>query len=91
MFGRKLISQYETRLTEQGRLYEARISELKDQISRLEKLVFIQTSASNIPLISLEADAVLSQKEETIQISQEELERLSEIESEADRILAGNY
>jgi hypothetical protein len=77
MFGsKKLIEQY-----------EARITDLKIQIEDLKRLVYSQTSSTNIPLVSLEADAIMSQKEETISISQEEIDRLEE----ADKILNAEY
>lgn len=92
MFSNKdLIKQYELRMAETVAAYEARISELKSQITDLKKLVFSSTSSTHIPLVSLEADAVLSQKDETIFISEEEMARIQDVEAEASRILSGNY
>lgn len=92
MFGRaKILELMETRIQEQAAQYEARIAQLKDQVADLKKLVFTQTSAFNVPLVHLEADAVMSQKEETIQVSDRDLEEAEKIQSEADRIFAGTF
>lgn len=91
MFGRRVAEQYEARIAELKAAHSVQISILHSQISDLRKLAYNATSATHIPLVALEADAVMSQKEETITISREELERISEEQSEADRILAGNY
>lgn len=90
-FSRKLLDQYEMRIKDQAGHYEARIEQLKDQISDLKQMVHNQTSATHLSPIALEQDAILSQKEETITISEEELAKIRDIESEADRIFAGNY
>lgn len=93
MFGttKEIIKQYEACIASQKEQYESRIFDLKSQIEDLRKLAFSHTSASNIPLAALEADAVMGQREETIELSEEELRRVEEIDSEASRILSGNY
>lgn len=90
-FGKALKEQYEKRLQEQANLYEARISQLQSQIEDLRKMVFVPTSATSLPLVQIEQDAILSGKEEQVTITQEELAQLEMEQSEADRIFAGTY
>lgn len=75
-------------LTEQ---YEARISQLQDTVQDLRRLVFSPTSASSVPLVHLEADAVMSQKEEVMEVDPEEAEKMSFLLREQDRIFSGAY
>lgn len=72
-------------------VYEAHIKTLEHQIADLRKLVFSSTSSTIIPAVQLEQDAILSQKDEVIELSQEEIAELQEVESEANRILSGTY
>jgi hypothetical protein len=67
------------------------VQSLKDQIQDLKKLVYSPTSATTISPVALEQDAVLSQREEVIRLSPEEIEKMQEIEAEASRILSGMY
>lgn len=82
---------FEARLRNQSELYESRVSDLKTQIEDLKKLVFAPPTASRIPLVALEADSIMSQREETIVMSPDEIARLEADESEANRLLSGNY
>lgn len=81
MFGQRALAEIKAQ-------YEARIAQYEAQLADLRKLVFSQTSASQIPLVALEADAILSAKPETIEIGPGEI---TDEELEADRILAGAY
>jgi hypothetical protein len=71
--------------------YGARIAQMEDSISDLRRLVFSPTSATNIPLVHLEADAVISQKEEVMEVDPSESEKFEFLTREADRIFSGNY
>lgn len=87
MFGYKLL------LAEK----DARIADLKQQISRLEGLVpALQrvSSVYHIPVMSVESDAILSGRDEPIELTAEQETELSQIErdrSEESRILSGTY
>ena len=75
-----------------GQQYEARISDLKDQIADLRKLVFMPPTPVAIPYQALEADAVLSVSERpVVSLSPEDDEKLDFLASEANRILSGSY
>lgn len=81
MFGtKKLISQY-----------EARISDLQAEVRYLRSLVSPPTSASRIPVLSLEADAVISGHDEAIDPTADQQQEWDDIQSEANRILSGTY
>ena len=86
-----LIEQYALRISELTKLYEARISDLNAQIEDLKKLAYSPTSATDIPLVAREADAIISLKEEITEIDPEELSEGDKIISEANRIFAGTY
>lgn len=88
MFGR--VKQYETRIAELKELYEARIKDLKIQVEDLRSLTIPRSSSTGIPLIHLEADGILSGKQDTTTISDDPDEQ-SKLDSEAQRILAGSY
>jgi hypothetical protein len=70
---------------------DRRIADLQKQITTLSALVTPPTSASRIPLLHLEADAVLSGNQESIVIDEIEQDRLRAVNTEADRILTANY
>ncbi len=82
-FNNKLIEQY-----------EARIEDLKRQIEDLRALSLPHLSAQKLDKNVLEADAILSGKEEVFEpsdITPEELEAMRLEQSERDRILSGTY
>lgn len=85
---------------------DKRIEDLKNQITRMEALVFPQNSQDDIPVLEFEADAILSGSPETVatpavkdpavlRIQQEAAQKLrqkeEDIASEAARILSGTY
>lgn len=72
-------------------LYHSHLQTLEARVEDLKALVFSQTSASNIPLVHLEADAVLSQKDEVTEIDEEEVQKQDFILRERDRIFSGSY
>lgn len=86
-----LSAAYEGRLEAQERLFNAHMETLRDQIRDLRQLIFSPTSATQVPLVALEADAVMSQQEVEIRLTLKEQEALEAIESEASRILSGEY
>lgn len=71
--------------------YEARLVDKDKQIADLRLLVFAPPTANQIPLVALEADAVMSGKDNVIELSREETEKILEEQSEASRILSGTY
>ena len=66
---------------------DARIQDLRSEISNLRKLVLPSGPANNFPMVNLEANAVLNPQSEAIEVSLTDLE----VESEATRLLVGNY
>lgn len=86
-----LVAEYQARMQDQERHYLFTIETLKDQIKDLRQMVFSPTSATQVPLVSLEADAILNQQDSPVKLTAEEQARLDDIESEANRILSGNY
>lgn len=84
---RELHAQYELVVGQ----YEARIADLKQQISDLQKLVFPKNDEKEPPLLVLEADAVISASDKPSGISEEEHNRLLEESREADLLFSGNY
>lgn len=84
MFGnKKLIEQY-----------EARIADLKGQIKDLRSISLPFAQSTAIPMHALEADAILTGKEETYHpshLSEHEKREIDSAESEADRIFSGTY
>lgn len=91
MFSGKVVEQLELRISDMQKLYEARIVELNLQISDLKKLIYSPTSATDIPLVTLEADAIISQKDEVIEFNSEDISETDKMIREADRIFAGSY
>lgn len=71
-------------------VYEARISDLKQQIADLRTLS-IPKSNNLVPLNHLEADAVMSASHEAIEVSEEELKEIEEAQAEAARLFSGQY
>lgn len=74
---------------------ERHISDLRDEILSLRKLVYAP-SIKEQPLVMVEADAVLSGREQPIEyapkdLTPEQLKELEDIESEATRLLSGTY
>lgn len=70
---------------------DARIYDLKSQLETLRKLVFTPTSASSIPVLSLEADRILSGSDESTSLTKAQIEEMNEIESERSRLLSGTF
>lgn len=70
---------------------DSRIADLKAQIEDLRSLVLPKNTPGVIPLVSLEADAIMSGKDEAIEIPDAQRAELDEIQSEATRILSGTY
>lgn len=70
-------------------MYESRLTEMRARIEDLRSLVFSSSSASNIPLHSMEADAVLSGRDEVLLLHANE--QAEEVISERDRLLSGQY
>lgn len=91
MFGKRRQLEHEARINDLKQGYEAHIADLKAQMSDLRKLAFNATSATRIPLVALEADAVLSSQDQVMEVDPDELARLEEEMHEADRVLAGTY
>lgn len=79
-FYKRLISQY-----------EARIKDLQQQIQDLRTLALPTTVSRSVPLISLEADAIISGKDEIYDLSDAERAEKDDEISERDRVLSGNY
>lgn len=76
-------------------LYEARISDLHSQISDLRRIALPPVSHS-IPAVALEADAILTGRDETYDptpspLTDEEMRKVIDEISERDRILSGTY
>lgn len=65
---------------------DARIADLKTQIAYLSRLA--TPDNSGIPLVHLEADAILSGSQEIIEVDQS---KVDETISERDRLLSGTY
>jgi hypothetical protein len=92
MFGTKRITEaYEARIADIQRSHAAEVRALLSHIESLKALVFVPHNTSNIPEAQLEADAILSVRENVIELTEEELKRRAEEESERSRILGGNY
>lgn len=75
---------------------DKRIEDLKTQVDSLLSMVSPKTSAHTIPLNQIEADAILTGRDEVIEVEVDNLDtrrqqELIEIEREAQRILAGTY
>ena len=68
-----------------------RLPPLSKQVDDLRGLVFPSTVPGGIPLIAMEADAVMSGKTEQIILSDEELKQREDEMLEADRLFAGTY
>lgn len=70
-------------------VYEARILDLQSQIEDLKK--FAIPKQSILPLIELEADAILSNRESPMKITEEQIKELEEAGHEASRVFLGTY
>jgi hypothetical protein len=72
---------------------ESHIQSLKDEITSLRKLVIpAQSSSFELPIIQLEADAILSGNQESIKITEQDLQKEEfRIFNEASSILSGTY
>lgn len=71
---------------------DARIADLHAEIKMLRSLVSPPTSSSRIPLVQIEADAIMSGRQEQIEVSNaDQMKHWENVESEAHRILSGTY
>ena len=72
---------------------QSHIEDLRKQIADLRTLALPKQDASVIPLVQLEADAVLSGTTDVIQVNTTDPQEddAEAIQSEASRILAGTY
>lgn len=70
---------------------DLRIAELQAQVELLRSLVAPPASASRIPILQVESDAILSGRDEAIDPTPDQQRELARIESEANRILSGTY
>lgn len=71
--------------------YEARIADLKSEIENLRKLVLPANRSGDIPDVHMEADAVVSGREEVLNLQSHEESEQDAITSEASRLLSGTY
>jgi hypothetical protein len=74
---------------------DARIKDLQSQIADLKSLLFTPSS-QHIPVVHLEADAIINNTGETMhlherELTADEIKRLEEEQSEAARLLSGSY
>lgn len=69
--------------------HERHISDLRDQIADLKRLVFIPKAEPVRE--ALEADAIISASEKPIEMSEEERTKILEGERELDMLVSGNY
>jgi hypothetical protein len=69
---------------------DARIADLKEQVSLLRTLIFQQVEAEPGSQ-ELEADALLSGRQHVFEDADDTLPSIPDEASEADRILSGNY
>lgn len=72
-------------------LHRARILDLHNQISDLQKLVFPRNNSQEIPKQARELDSVISASEKSPEMSEEELNRILEGSREMDLLVSGNY
>lgn len=71
---------------------DAHIQSLKDEIISLRKMVLPTSTENALPVVQLEADAVLSVNQDVIPINEEEIRRQEfNVFSEASSILSGTY
>ena len=88
---RTLQASYEARLRDMERSHAAQIEALLAHIESLKRLVFSPAAPGYVPSQALEADAILSVRETTIELTEEEMKRREEEISERSRILSGQY
>ena len=92
MFGKAaLITSYEARIKDLRDSHASEIQALLAHIESLKRLVFPPQNTASIPLHQLEADAILSVRETTIELTDDELKQREEEISERDRVLSGMY
>lgn len=70
---------------------DLRIATLEAQVHLLTTLVAPPASASRIPILQVESDAILSGRDEAIDPTPDQQRELERIESEANRIFSGTY
>jgi hypothetical protein len=70
---------------------EKRIDELKSQVEMLRSLVSPAVPSRSVPLVHVESDAILSARDEPVLLNKDQTKELDRIESEATKILTGNY
>ena len=70
---------------------DRRIQDLKCQIEMLASMVLPKTDPLKIPLLQVEADAVLEGNEEALARRQQEIDVQDAVESERAALLSGTY
>lgn len=70
---------------------DARIADLIKQIEDMRSMVYPSSMPKGIPYVQLEADAIISGKEETIALTPEEIRQAEEEIAERDSLLSGTY
>lgn len=70
---------------------DLRIRDLLSQVDALRALLAPPTSASRIPLLTLEADAVIANTGESVPVEDSQKAEFKRIESEAYRLLSGTW
>ena len=71
--------------------YEAQALLLRAQNADLRSMVFPTNTPGHVPVLSAEADAVLSGNEESIEMTEKQIAEWHEINDEASRVLNGTY
>jgi hypothetical protein len=88
---KRLIDQYEARLSAQAEAHAQQLVNLQSQIEDLRRLVFPVNSERFIPLPALEADAIISGHNSTVEITPEQQAQWDAEISERDKVLSGAY
>lgn len=73
---------------------DARIEDLKKQIARLESLVPAFHTINNpyhISVANVEQNAILDGRDDQIELTPSQTRELDALESEASRLISGNY
>ncbi len=70
---------------------DLRIADLKAQIDMLHKMVSPPVDPIKIPILQIEADAVLEGNEEALARRQAEIAEQESVESERAKLLSGTY
>ena len=86
-----LVSTHKAALDALKSAHAAELAAYRMHLEDLQRLVFPPQNTTSIPLVQLEADAVLSVRETTVDLTEEELKRREDEISERNRILSGQY